>query len=163
MMTFVRGKLPNIRGVAFAIEGDPAAVRMARVIVQDLGGNILEIKKQNKVLYHVFGSFASPLVTALMASLEQVARAAGIPQSEIKRVMQPLLSETLSNYMEGDAASAFSGPLVRGDVATVRKHLAELRQMPEAQAVYIALAQAALRLLPVRNRARLARELEASR
>jgi hypothetical protein len=48
-------------------------------------------------------------------------------------------------------------------VATVRKHLAELRQMPEAQAVYIALAQAALRLLPVRNRARLARELEASR
>ncbi len=78
MMTFVRGTVPEMAGVAFAIEGDAAAVRVATSVVQRLGGVGLTIKKQNKVLYHVFGSFASPLLVALLASLEEVAMAAGI-------------------------------------------------------------------------------------
>lgn len=159
MMTFVRGAIPEMAGISFAVEGDPAAVRTARSIVEDLGGRSFVIEKQNKVLYHVFGSFASPMVIALMASLEEVARAAGIRRSEIKSVMEPLLAQTLRNYLQQDAASAFSGPLVRGDVATVRKHLAELLQLPEARAVYIALARASLNFLPVRNRRMLESEL----
>ena len=70
MMTFVRGSVPDMAGVAFAVEGDAAATRMARKIVERLGGDAVPIRKQNKVLYHAFGSFASPLVIALMASLE---------------------------------------------------------------------------------------------
>jgi predicted short-subunit dehydrogenase-like oxidoreductase (DUF2520 family) len=162
MMTFVRGTVPEMAGVAFAVEGDAAAVRAARSIVEDLGGDAFVIKKQNKVLYHVFGSLASPLVVALMASLEQVAQAAGIRQRDIKRVMLPLLLQTLRNYLKHDASAAFSGSLVRGDVATVRKHLAELKNLPEARAVYVALVSAALRLLPVRNRKSLARVLGSS-
>lgn len=160
MMTFVRGAVPEMTGVYFAVEGDAAAARIARFIVADLGGSAFPIKKQNKVLYHVFGSFASPLLIALLASLEQVAHAAGIRQSEIKPVMLPLMLQTLRNHLRHDAASAFSGPLVRGDVATVRKHLAELKKLPEAKAVYIALAGAALNLLPVRHRKSLERELK---
>ncbi len=162
MMTFVRSAVPEMAGISFAVEGDAGAVRMARSIVEDLGGRSFVIKKQNKVLYHVFGSFASPMVIALMASLEEVARAAGIRQSEIKRVMEPLLSQTLRNYLQQEAASAFSGPLVRGDVATVRKHLAELLNLPEARAVYVALARASLNFLPVRNRKLLERELKSA-
>lgn len=162
MMTFVRGAVPEMAGISFAVEGDPAAVRIARSIVTDLGGRSFAIKKQNKVLYHVFGSFASPMVIALMASLEEVARAAGIRQSEIKSVMEPLLSQTVSNYLKQNAAAAFSGPLVRGDVATVRKHLAELLSLPEARAVYVALARASLRFLPVRNRKMMERELKSA-
>ncbi len=157
MMTFVRGAVPEMAGVPFAVEGDAAAVRTARPIVEDLGGDAFVIKKQNKVLYHVFGSFASPLVIAMMASLEQVALAAGIRKMDIKPMMAPLLWQTLRNYLKHDAGAAFSGPLVRGDVATVRKHLAELEKLPEAKAVYLALAGAALKLLPVKNRKRLAK------
>jgi len=160
MMTFVRGKVPAMAGVSFAVEGDAAAVRVAKNIVQDLGGSAFVIRKQNKVLYHVFGSFASPMVIALMASLEQVARVAGIRRSDVKRVMTPLLWQTLRNHLDQDAASAFSGPLVRGDVATVCKHLDELEKLPEAKAVYVALTRAALKLLPVRNRKALERELK---
>lgn len=162
MMTFVRGAVPEMAGVAFAVEGDAAAVRAARSIVEDLGGDAFVIKKQNKVLYHVFGSFASPLVIALMASLEQVALAAGIRKMDIKPMMAPLLWQTLRNHLKHDAAAAFSGPLVRGDVATVRKHLAELKKLPEAKAVYVALASTALKLLPVRNRRGLAKVLGSS-
>jgi len=160
MMTFVRGSVPELTGVAFAVEGDTAAIRAARTVVDRLGGYTFSIKKQNKVLYHAFGSFASPLVIALIASLERVARAAGVSQRDIKRVMLPLLLQTLRHYLHGDAASAFSGPLVRGDVATVRKHLEELKALPAAREVYIALARAAMIHLPVGNRRELERELK---
>ena len=45
MMTFVRGAVPEMAGVAFAVEGDATAVRAARSIVEDLGGNAFVIKK----------------------------------------------------------------------------------------------------------------------
>jgi predicted short-subunit dehydrogenase-like oxidoreductase (DUF2520 family) len=159
MMTFVRGAAPEMAGVSFALEGDAAAVRVARAVVENLGARAFVIKKENKVLYHAFGSFASPLVIALMASMEQVGKAAGIRRQDIKTVILPLLSQTLQNYLERDAASAFSGPLVRGDVATVRKHLSELRKVPQARAIYLALARASLKSLPVNNRKALEREL----
>ena len=52
--------------------------------------------------------------------------------------------------MNGGAA-AFSGPLVRGDVETVRKHLKALRTFPEALGLYSALVKQALKVLPVAN------------
>ena len=159
MMTFVRGAAPEMAGVSFALEGDAAAVRMARTVVENLGARAFVIKKENKVLYHAFGSFASPLVIALMASMEHVGKAAGIRRQDIKMVILPLLSQTLQNYLKRDAASAFSGPLVRGDVATVRKHMSELKKLPEARAVYLALAKASLKSLPVNNQKALEREL----
>ena len=163
MMTFVRGEAPDMAGVAFALEGDAVAVRAARFIVEDLGGKPFVIKKQNKVLYHAFGSFASPLVIALMAAMEHVALAAGIRKQDIKPVMAPLLQQTLRNYLERDTASAFSGPIARGDIATVRKHLSNLNDMPDAKQVYTALAHMALKSLPVRNRRSLRAELKHNR
>ena len=159
-MTFVRGPAPQMLGVAFAVEGDPAATRLAKRIVEAWGGTTYAINKRNKVLYHAFGSFASPLVIALMASLERVAKAAGIRPENIKTMMVPLLWQTLRNYLQHDAGAAFSGPLARGDVATVRRHLEELKAVPEARAVYVALASAALKNLPVKNRKAMQRELK---
>ncbi len=159
-MTFVRGPAPQMLGVAFAVEGDPAATRLAKRIVEAWGGTTYAINKRNKVLYHAFGSFASPLVIALMASLERVAKAAGIRPENIKTMMVPLLWQTLRNYLQHDAGAAFSGPLARGDVATVRRHLEELKAVPEARAVYVALACAALKNLPVKNRKAMERELK---
>lgn len=159
MMTFVAGKKPSWRGVSFAIEGDDEAMRMANQIATDLGGRPFEIGRHSKVLYHAFGAFASPLVIALMSAMEQVAEAAGISRDQAKEMMQPLLAETLNNYLRADAASAFSGPLVRGDVHTVRKHLAELKRIPEAREVYLALARAAIERLPVKNKEALKKAL----
>src|SRR5271157_2115528 len=159
MMTFVRGSVPNMAGVAFAVEGSMTAVRKAESIIGKLGGSVFSIRKQHKVLYHAAGSFASPLAIALMASLERVAQAAGVRKRDIKRVMLPLLLQTLRNYLYQDAASAFSGPLVRGDVATVRKHLEALQKLPEAREVYVVLAKAAVKNLPVKNRSALEQEL----
>ena len=151
-MTFVRKSMPRLQGVPFGVEGDAAAVRLAKQIVRDLGGTAHAIKAENKVLYHAFGTFASPMVIALMTALEQVGRRLGIKQKHVRTMAGPLLRQTLNNYLEHGAAAAFSGPLVRGDVATVRRHLEALRQTPQAREVYVSLARAAVTFLPVKNR-----------
>jgi predicted short-subunit dehydrogenase-like oxidoreductase (DUF2520 family) len=148
MMTFVAGSQPSLAGVPFAIEGDAPAVRASRAIVKGLGGKAYSIRAQDKVAYHAWGTFASPLLTALLATSEQVADAAGVKQKEAKRRMLPILQQTLANYAALDAADAFSGPIVRGDVETMRRHLRVLRKVPAAGEVYAALAKAAVRYLP---------------
>jgi predicted short-subunit dehydrogenase-like oxidoreductase (DUF2520 family) len=99
-------------------------------------------------------------VIALLATMEQVAEAAGVRRQDVKAIMTPLLWQTVRNYLKKDAASAFSGPLVRGDVATIEKHLAELKKLPQTREVYVALARASLRNLPAKNRKALTKILE---
>jgi predicted short-subunit dehydrogenase-like oxidoreductase (DUF2520 family) len=153
------GAQPSLAGVPFAIEGDAPAVRASRAIVKELGGKAYTIRRQDKVAYHAWGTFASPLLTALLATTEHVAAAAGVNRREAKRRMLPILQQTLANYVALDAAGAVSGPIVRGDVKTIRRHLRVLRKVPEAGEVYAALAKAAVRYLPGRRKPQLARLL----
>lgn len=169
LMTFVHGSRrngsrrnasrPSLAGVPFAVEGDIAAVRVARRIVGDLGGQAYAIRKSGKVAYHAWGMFTSPLFTALLVTAEQVAGAAGVGRKAARRRMIPILLQTLANYASFDAGDAFSGPIIRGDVATVRKHLQVLARIPEAREVYVALARSALRYLPAKNQRALERAL----
>ena len=161
LMTFVRNTRPNLRGVPFAIEGDPAAIRAARKIVRDLGGEPFPLKQRDKILYHAWGAFASPLMITLLAEAENVAAAAGVRSAAARKRMLPILRQTLQNYAEHGAAASLSGPLVRGDITTVRQHLRALSQVPRAKEVYAALARSALHTLPVRDRRGLERELAA--
>ena len=155
MMTFVRGSRPRLIGVPFAVEGDAAAVQAAQRMVKDLGGRAYTIRKVDKAAYHAWGTFASPLFTALLATAEHVAQAAGVPAKEARGRMIPILLQTLANYAGLGAANGFSGPIVRGDVETVRQHWRVLRQVPSAREVYRALLIAALDYLPSKNRAQL--------
>lgn len=153
LMTFVRRSSPSLKGVPFGMEGDRKAVEMARRLVRDLGGKSFAVRPQDKPLYHAWGAFASPLLIALLASAEQVAVAAG-ERSRLaaRQRMLPILQQTLRNYGRLGPAEAFSGPLVRGDVATVRRHVQALSKVPGARQAYVALARAALKTLPVRQR-----------
>jgi predicted short-subunit dehydrogenase-like oxidoreductase (DUF2520 family) len=152
MMTFVRGSRPSLAGVPFALEGDAAAMRVARRVVKQVGGHPFVIRKKDKAAYHAWGTFASPLFTALLATTEQIAVLAGVDRKAAKRRMLPILVQTLANYAALDAAGAFSGPIARGDGATVKGHLQVLRAMPAAREVYAALARSALRYLPAKNK-----------
>jgi predicted short-subunit dehydrogenase-like oxidoreductase (DUF2520 family) len=161
MMTFVRGAVPSMKGITFAVEGDAPAVRLARRVVSDFAARTFIIRRQNKVAYHAWGAFASPLLVAALVNAEHVARAAGLKTAEARRMMLPIVCQTFVNYAALGPAGAFSGPLVRGDVETVRKHLRALNKIPEARAVYVALGCSALRHLPVENRRKLEKVLKA--
>lgn len=159
LMTFVEGTWPLLAGVHFAIEGDAAAVKVARRIVRELGGHPYAIRQQDKAAYHAWGTFASPLLTALLATTERAAGLAGVRGKAARRRMGPILLQTLTNYLSLGAAKGFSGPIIRGDVETVRKHLRVLGRDPVAGEVYRALAQAALAYLPTKNAGALKRVL----
>ena len=163
LMTFVRGSQPSLTGVPFAVEGDARAVGLARRLVKDLGGRAHSIRKEDKAAYHAWGTFASPLLTALLATTERVAVLAGVKRKAARERMIPILRQTLANYAAWGAAGAFSGPIVRGDVDTVKRHLRVLRSSPAAREVYSELASAALRYLPVKNRNSLKRILDSRR
>lgn len=163
MMTFVPGTVPRMQAVPFAVEGDRRAVAVARRIVSDLGADSFAIKKSSKTLYHALGSFSSPLVVATLATAERVGRAAGLNAAQTRKVMRPILRQTFKNYLERGAAAAFSGPIKRGDLETVRRHLRELKRVPAAGDVYRALVKSAARDLPVARKEGLLRMLRNAR
>jgi predicted short-subunit dehydrogenase-like oxidoreductase (DUF2520 family) len=158
-MTFVARVVPSLAKVPFALEGDAAAVRVARRIVRGLRGEPFDVRLENKAMYHAWGTVASPMLLSMLVTAERVAEAAGIPRSIARKRMLPIIQQTLANYADRGPAGAFSGPIVRGDAATLEKHLGVLRNVPEAPEVYRALARAALKNLPARNKKELAKAL----
>jgi len=152
LMSFVPGSRPSLAGVSFAMEGDAAAVRMAKRIVKDLRGEPFVIRKKDKAAYHAWATFASPLLTALLATTERVAVTAGVKAKIARQRVMPIVSQTVVNYATLGASASFSGPFVRGDVKTIGQHLRALRRVPPARDAYKALARAALQYLPTKNR-----------
>jgi len=160
LMTFVPRSRPALKGVAFAIEGDLRAVAVARQLVRELGGYPYSIRKQDKPAYHACCTFASPLLTALLASTEELALLSGMTRKGARKRLLPILQQTVANFGSFGAPAAFSGPIIRGDIATVQRHLQQLREHPEIRNEYIALARAALKFLPVKDRESLVKILE---
>lgn len=151
MMTFVGHGTPSLTDVPFAVEGDRTAESVARRIAMDLGGTDFAIASRGKTLYHAMGSFSSPLIIATLAMAERIGQAAGIPKKHVPKVIEPILRQTLRNYSRGGAAKAFSGPIVRADLETVRRHLQALRKVPGARDIYVALARSAVKNFAVRD------------
>jgi predicted short-subunit dehydrogenase-like oxidoreductase (DUF2520 family) len=152
LMTFVAGTHPSLTGVPFAMEGDTAATRVARQIVRKLGAESFSLPAALKAAYHAWATLTSPLLLAFLVTLEEAARAAGLTRENARRKSLPIIRQTLANYSRLGPARSFSGPLIRGDAETVARHLAVLKEHPGPREVYVALARAALRGLPVKNR-----------
>jgi predicted short-subunit dehydrogenase-like oxidoreductase (DUF2520 family) len=161
LMTFVAGSRPSLTGVPFALEGDSSALRAARRIVQHLGGEAFLLRASRKSAYHAWATFTSPLWLAFLVTLEESARAAGLTRKAARRMSLPILRQTLENYVRLGPEHSFSGPIIRGDVETVAKHLAVLQGQPRVRDVYTALAQVALEKLPTKKRKELQRLLRA--
>jgi predicted short-subunit dehydrogenase-like oxidoreductase (DUF2520 family) len=160
LMTFVAGTHPSLMGVPFAMEGDRAATQVARQIVRKLGAESFSLPPARKAAYHAWATLTSPLLLAFLVTLEEAARAAGFTRKDARRKSLPIIKQTLANYSRLGPAPSFSGPLIRGDAETMARHLAVLKKHPGPRKVYIALARAALRGLPVKNRKGLSRLLD---
>ena len=148
LMTFVKNAPPQLRGVPFAIEGNRRAAGVASRIVRQLGGEVFALKAKDKAAYHAFATLVCPLLLSLVRAAEAVAALAGIPSAGARRRMMPIIRQTLRNYETLGPARAFTGPIARGDLETIRSHLAALAQAPPAKEAYLALARAALEYLP---------------
>jgi len=152
LMTFIDGALPDLEGVTFAVEGDARAVKLATSVALGLKAVPRPIRKQDKAAYHAFATMICPLLVALLAAAENAARVAGVSHRDARKRMLPIINQTVANYFKAGPAKAFTGPIARGDADSVRLHLEALAKSPSAWNAYVALAQAALEVLPSRNR-----------
>ncbi len=126
------------------------AVRSARKIAREIGGRAFEINAESKALYHAAALMASPNMTALFdVALEMLTRC-GLSRSNARKVLLPLVESTIHNLSAQDPSRALTGTFKRGDVATVRKHLAAIQSqdLKEALAAYVVLGRHSLRLAP---------------
>jgi predicted short-subunit dehydrogenase-like oxidoreductase (DUF2520 family) len=154
-MTFVSASAAELGGVPFALEGDANALAVVGTVVRSLGGRPFRIAPEFKPAYHAFGFFSSPALVALIAAAQQVGELAGLTERHARELMEPIVRQTIDNCFRAGPRAAFSGPIRRGDVATVRKHLEVLKQTPELLEVYRALGRVALTRLPTANAGKL--------
>jgi len=134
------------RGVVFDIEGDRRAVRVATGLARALGGVPVRLSPRGKVLCHASGTLAAGHLLALVDLATTGLVRAGVPRKFAWQALQPLVRETLAGYTRWGAA-AWTGPLQRGDVGTVRRHLAALKALPRPyREAYLALARALVEL-----------------
>lgn len=112
----------GLRNAAFAISGDSAALGWAEEIATLLGGTTLRIKPDGRHFYHAAAVMGSNYIAALLDSAEQLMIIAGVPKRDALRALGPLARAALENVLENGAVQALTGPIVRGDAATVAAH-----------------------------------------
>lgn len=146
-VTDAPGTLENLRGAAFGVEGDEAAVKLATRLVKMMGGRALRLSADNMALYHAAAVIGSNYVVALAELSRQLLVAAGIPEEDAWGGLMPLMTSAVRNLVEVGLPSAMTGPVVRADVVSVERHLAALdRSAPEVVDLYRRLGREVLRI-----------------
>lgn len=130
-------------GTWCGVEGDPEALAVLEPAFASIGAQLVRIDPAAKTVYHAAAVFASNyLVTVLDAALRAYA-AAGVPESVARELAHPLASEALANVFRIGPEAALSGPVARGDFATVaRQQDAVTRWDPATGRLYEALVAA---------------------
>ena len=136
-----------LHGAWVGIDGDVAAEDAGRGLATLLGAHALRIPPGEKGRYHAAAVFASNFPIVLAAIAERLLAGAGVSAGEARPAVRHLLSSAAGNLARGDdAALALTGPIVRGDDATVRRHLEALASDPDADHAYRTLARESLAL-----------------
>lgn len=131
----------------FCIEGDDQARKKAQDIIELLEGNTLQIKTDEKALYHASAAIASNLLIALEDSAFQIMEDLGMKRKDVREAFLPLIKGTLDNLEELGTKKGLTGPVLRGDIETVKKHLKVLRKFPEIENIYRNLSKRALEIV----------------
>ena len=104
-------------------------------------------------MYHAGAMFGSPLLVATLAAGVRAMREAGIAEAEALVLLGPMAAATVANVQKRGMARSFSGPLARGDAATLKVHREALKKHPLVAHVYESLARLAAEDLPSADRA----------
>ncbi|SEC29129.1 Predicted oxidoreductase, contains short-chain dehydrogenase (SDR) and DUF2520 domains [Nocardioides exalbidus] len=147
--------LPRLAGCVFGTTADEADRELTESLVADLGGRPMWVPEDRRTLYHAGLAHGANHLVTLVAEAMEILSAAGA--DDPAATLRPLLNAALDNALDhGDAA--LTGPIVRGDVETVRAHVTDLvANAPQTLPSYLAMAHATLgravtdgRLLPIR-------------
>jgi predicted short-subunit dehydrogenase-like oxidoreductase (DUF2520 family) len=153
----------GLHGAFYCLEGDSTALRIARTIVKDLQSTSFSIQPESKALYHAAALLAAGHLTALFDLATELLASCGPKESLARAALLALVESAVGNLQVSAPEKALTGTFARGDVATVRRHLAALsaknnagkkdagKMQAEALAVYKLLGLRSLQLAAKNN------------
>jgi len=141
LMTVPAGSPPGVfAGATAAVEGSsPRALAAAEALAEHLGMRPMRVAPEDRAAYHAAASIASNFLVTLEAAAERLAGTAGVDRA----ALAPLVRAAVDTWVELGGERALTGPIVRGDEATVeRQRAALLERTPELAPLFDALADA---------------------
>jgi predicted short-subunit dehydrogenase-like oxidoreductase (DUF2520 family) len=142
----------SLSGSTIAVEGDEELVAMLGQLATDIGAQPVRLPPTGKTAYHAAAVLAGGGVIGLLDGVTEVARGAGLDEAGALAIYIPLIRQALTNAEAMGIGAALTGPFVRGDVGTVRDHLAAMSRLaPGALEMYRATAKRELDLAVARG------------
>lgn len=125
------------KGIIVSVEGDRRAVDLALEMAWKLGATGLTIRTDAKAIYHAAAVVASNALVTLVDLAYQLIEVAGISSDDAYKVLGPLIEGTLKNIKSKGTVEALTGPVVRGDVSIIEKHVKEIEdKTPDLTELY---------------------------
>jgi predicted short-subunit dehydrogenase-like oxidoreductase (DUF2520 family) len=148
-----------LQGITYSYEGPSSLIGTIRKVTRAIGGRLIVIPKEEKILYHIACVMASNYVVATLGAAESLFPL--LPPRQARSHLRRLVESSVANALAISPLKALTGPVSRGDVAVVRRHLQELeRQRKELLPLYRALGLQSLRLAARRLAPAAVRRLE---
>lgn len=118
--------IENIPGSTFALEAEEPLLSTLKEMAIALNGSWIELKPGDKVIYHTAAVFACNYLVALVKLATDLWQTFGVSNPEAIQALLPLLRGTLNNLDNVGLPHCLTGPIARGDLGTIKKHLAVL-------------------------------------
>ncbi|HEX6715704.1 MAG TPA: Rossmann-like and DUF2520 domain-containing protein [Pyrinomonadaceae bacterium] len=144
----ISDKNATLHTAFWSVEGERGALRLAKAIVRDLGGQSFSICSEDKPLYHAAAVMVSGNVVALFDVALEMLGECGLDRKTAQRILLPLIASSVRNLETKDPAQALTGTFSRGDLETVKRHLTALKkkELADALELYRLLGQRSLKL-----------------
>jgi len=133
----VKQAIENMPGSTFAIESEEPLLSTLKDMVISLGGQLVEMKASDKVIYHASAVIACNYLVTLVKLATDLWQSFGIPSQQATRALLPLLRGTINNIDNLGIPQCLTGPISRGDSGTIKKHLTALQETaPQVLSTY---------------------------
>ncbi|MBF8289133.1 MAG: ketopantoate reductase PanG, partial [Chloroflexi bacterium] len=131
-----------LRGATVAIEGDDQLASLLLRMAEAIGAHGVRLAPGTKAAYHAAAVLAAGGFVALLDAIAELGRVAGLDEAGSLAIYGRLSEQTLANARSLGIARALTGPMTRGDVGTLERHLATLRAYaPAVLELYSAAAE----------------------
>jgi predicted short-subunit dehydrogenase-like oxidoreductase (DUF2520 family) len=138
--------IKSLPGSYFDIQCDDEVFQEARKAVHSIGGIPIRITKEQKIFNHIASCMTSGFSVALFTIALELYKDMEIDENKATEMLMPLLEENVRNIQTTGAINSLTGPIERGDIETVKKHLKALDKVRWIKALYICLARSTLKI-----------------
>jgi predicted short-subunit dehydrogenase-like oxidoreductase (DUF2520 family) len=118
--------MENLPGSTFALEAEEPLLSQLKELASTLNGNWVALEPGDKVLYHTAAVFVSNYLVTLVKLALDLWHDFGISAEESTKALLPLLRGTVNNIESVGLPACLTGPIARGDLGTIGKHIEAL-------------------------------------